>query len=43
MNKKETRELLDLLYRLEDIHEYDNTEIGGLIGIQVDKLHNHLK
>lgn len=43
MNKTEIQQLLNLLYRLEDLHEYDETEIGNLIGLHVDKLQDKLK
>ena len=43
MTNQEIRELLNLLYRLEDIHEYDETEVGRSIGLQVDKLQNKIK
>ena len=43
MTEQEVKQILNLLYRLEDLHEYDKTEVGSLIGSYVDKLQNKLK
>ena len=43
MTKREVQQIVNLLYRLEEIHDYDKTEIGSLIAAHVDKLQDKLK
>ena len=38
MKKETQQELFNLLYRLEDIYDYNNTELGGKIGTLINKL-----
>lgn len=42
MTKKTTKKLFNLLYRLEDLYEYDNTEIGKEIGELINILQKEL-
>tara|TARA_B110000285_G_scaffold146302_1_gene163350 strand:+ start:227 stop:364 length:138 start_codon:yes stop_codon:yes gene_type:complete len=43
MTRKEVQQVVNLLYRLEEIYEYNNTDIGSLIGAHVDRLQDKLK
>jgi len=43
MTNEEIQQILNLLYRLEEIHDYDKTEVGSLIAAHVDKLQDKLK
>ena len=42
MKKKTQKELFNILYRLEDIYDYDNTKLGKEIGKLVNKLQTEL-
>tara|TARA_R100000231_G_scaffold1474_2_gene2496 strand:+ start:2895 stop:3311 length:417 start_codon:yes stop_codon:yes gene_type:complete len=42
MNKETQKELFNLLYRLEDIYDYDNSDLGKEIGELVNKLQKEL-
>jgi len=42
MKKKTQKELFNILYRLEDIYDYDNTKLGKEIGELVNKLQTEL-
>ena len=42
MNKETQKELFNLLYRLEDIYDYDNSDLGKEIGELVNKLQKDL-
>ena len=42
MKKETQKELFNLLYRLEDIHDYDNSDLGKQIGELVNKLQKEL-
>ena len=43
MNKKELKELLNLLYNVENKFNYDETKIGLTVGLIINKLQNNLK
>tara|TARA_Y100001963_G_scaffold109112_1_gene150795 strand:- start:42 stop:200 length:159 start_codon:yes stop_codon:yes gene_type:complete len=42
MEKETQKELFNILYRLEDIYDYDNTKLGKEIGELVNKLQTEL-
>ena len=42
MEKETQKELFNILYRLEDIYDYDNSDLGKEIGELVNKLQKEL-
>jgi hypothetical protein len=42
MRRKTKEKLFNLLYRLEDLYQYDETKIGVEIGILINELQNKL-
>ena len=42
MNKETQKNLFNLLYSLEDLHDYDETKIGAEIGAIINQLQEQL-